>query len=255
MELAQRITSAAAELVNNRKNNQQLDRMAASHRPTSLDETFAIQTEFVKQMNDQVGGWKCLTPVSAEKVIAAPILASTVTRSLDCGIVADKGFARIEPEIAFVLGQDLPAKADGYSESEIDQAVASCHMALELMQTRFTETSAAEFNEKLSDCLMNQGLFIGPELDKEKAYQAATIAIKVSQNNEEKVHDGIHPNGLPYKPLHWLIDYMSKRGVSFTKGQAIITGSYAGIIDVNFDDPCTIEYQGLGHYTISFKAL
>ena len=251
-------SQAAKELLNRRTNDQQLGRFEPSIRPTNMDESFAIQAEFIAQSGDNIGGWKCLLPLAEDKLIAAPILASTVnniaTVSGACPIISDKGLARIEPEITFVLGQDLPARVEGYSEQEIDAAVASCHMALELMKCRFSDASEADFYEKLADCLVNQGLFIGPEIDKALAYQAGTMAIKVSQNGKTTDYAGVHPNKLPYKPLHWLINYMSKRGVSFNKGQAIITGSYAGIIEVDLNAECDIEYVGLGKYQIAFQA-
>lgn len=246
---------AAKELVSRRKNNQQLGRLDSLIRPTTLDESLAIQTEVVKQMEDSVGGWKCLLPLAGGEFIVAPILADTVRRNKVCDIFSENKVARIEPEIAFVLGKDLPANKNGYSADVIDNAVSSCHMALELIKGRFASDSDADYFEKLSDCLVNQGLFIGPQIEKELAYQAAEVSINVTQHEVTKNYAGVHPNNSSYKPLHWLIDTMSKRGVSFSKGQAIITGSFAGIIELDLDAECEIEYEGLGDYKVTFKAV
>lgn len=246
---------AAKELVSRRKNDQQLGRLDSTIRPTTIEESFAIQTEVVKQMEDTVGGWKCLLPLANGQLIAAPILANTVRRNKNCEIFSEHKMARIEPEIAFVLGKDLPANKNGYSAEAVDNAVSSCHMALELMKGRFSADSGADYYEKLSDCLINQGVFIGPQIDKALACQAAEVSINITQNGVTKNYAGVHPNAAPYKPVHWLIDEMSKRGVSFSKGQAIITGSFAGIVEVELNDECEIEYEGLGDYKVSFTAL
>lgn len=247
-------TLAATELLNRRDNDVQAGCLADMMRPNDLEQAFAIQQAMVTLSGQAVGGWKCLLPISPEQLIAAPILANTVQQqTATCVLKADKGLARIEPEITFILGHDLPAKADGYSDDEIEAAIASCHMALELMKSRFSESANESFYEKLSDCLLNQGLYIGPELDRAKAYQASEINITVSQHGKTRTFAGVHPNASSYKAVYWLINYMSKRGVDFTQGQAIITGSYAGIVDVDFDAPVDIEYEGLGSYQITFK--
>ncbi|WP_448247964.1 hydratase [Thalassotalea agariperforans] len=243
---------AATELLNRRQNDQQLGRLNESYRPTNLDEAFAIHDELIKQSEDTVGGWKCLLPLAEDKWIAAPIFANTIRRDKKCEIVPDKGLARIEPEIAFVLAKDLPARKEGYTAEQIDAAVGNCHMALELMKSRFAESAEADFYEKLADCLVNQGMFIGPIIDKKLAYNSNKINIKVTQNGETTDYAGVHPNELPYQPVHWFIDTMSKRGISFTKGQAIITGSFAGIVEVDLNAECEIEYEGIDKYKITF---
>ena len=245
-------SEAAKELLNRRANDQQLGRLNQAIRPTTMEESFAIHDETIKQIEDSVGGWKCLLPLADDQFIAAPIFADTVRRDKKCKIIPDKGLARIEPEIAFVLAKDIPARKEGYSKEQVDAAVGNCHMALELMKSRFAPDSDADFYEKVADCLVNQGLYLGPVIDKELAYNANTIAIKVTQNEVTTDYAGVHPNGLAPKPLHWLIDTMTKRGVSFTKGQAIITGSFAGIIEVDLEAECEIEYVGMDKYNVSF---
>ena len=247
-----KFSQAAAELLKRRAADAKYAQLGTDIRPNSINDALLIQNEMLIQNKSAVGAWKSLLPPAEDQVVAAPIFADTINRGKCCSLFADNNFARIEPEIAFVLGKDLPPKESDYSESEIDDAVASCHMALELMQDRFIENSALTFYEKLADCLVNQGLFIGPEIDKQKAYQASEIAITIEQAGNKQSFAGKHPNALPQKPLYWLINYMNKRGVGFTAGQAIITGSYAGIVEVLFNSETEIEYQGLGKYKVEF---
>ena len=126
-------------------------------------------------------------------------------------------------------------------------------MALELIQIRFTEESGAGFYEKLADCLVNQGLFIGPAIERAKAFDASKINITVSQEDNVQTFSGKHPNDCSYSPIYWLINYMTKRGVSFQAGEAIITGSYCGIVEIEFNKRTTVNYEGLGEYQVIFK--
>jgi 2-keto-4-pentenoate hydratase len=105
----------------------------------------------------------------------------------------------------------------------------------------------------LADCLVNQGLFIGPEIAREQAFDATTIQITVSQEDNVQTFAGEHPNKLAQTPIYWLINAMTRRGIDFQAGEAIITGSYCGIVEVDFDTPTTIDYEGLGEYQVVFK--
>jgi 2-keto-4-pentenoate hydratase len=99
------------------------------------------------------------------------------------------------------------------------------------MQTRFNADADVEFPERLAGGLMNQGVYIGPEVERELALQANKIDITVNQDSSEQSFSGVHPNqnNFPQDPVYWLINYMTKRGTTFKKGEVIITGSYASL--------------------------
>lgn len=250
-----KFSQAAATLLKRRVAGTKAQCLDATIRPDSLEDALMVQAQMMEQRSDSVGGWKCLLPPAENQLVVAPIFSDSINRGPICKLFADNNVARIEPEIAFVLAKDLPAQQDDYSDAQIDAALAGCYMALELMQDRFQENSGVGFNEKLADCLVNQGLFIGPQIDRLLAYKASEITINVSQVGKTQTFAGKHPNQLPQNPLYWLINFMSKRGTDFKAGQAIITGSYAGVVEVDFASKTEIEYQGLGKYTVEFKAL
>lgn len=243
---------AAEMLLNNRIRKSKNNRLPVALRPQNCAQALDIQSEMIKQRHDDVKGWKCSLPLNKEQLVVAPIFADTVQTGEGCRLFCEDGKARIEPEIAFLLANDLPARETSYSEAEIDDSIEGCFMALELMQDRFSHQNDVTFYEKLADCLVNQGLFIGPEIDKQQAYLASEINISFKQSNNSQSFRGKHPNQLPQKPLYWLINYMTQRGVSFTAGQFIITGSYAGIVEVELNCSVEIQYSGLGSYQVTF---
>ena len=247
-----KISLAAKELLSRRVAKTKAPRLNPDIRPTTIDEALQVQTQITQLSQDSVGGWKCLLPFDG-KVIVAPIFTNTIQSGDICMLFKDKNVARIEPEIAFILSEDLPAKNTDYSEDEINSAIGSCHMALELIQSRFADDSGAEFPEVLADMLVNQGLFLGPEIDRNKAFSASHINLTISQGDKVQQFNGVHPNPLPNLPIYWLINYMSKRGTSFKKGEAIITGSYAGVVELAFEQPAHICYENLGEYSVTFQ--
>ncbi len=246
-------SQAATELLSRRVAGTKAPRLAKEIRPNSIDDALNIQMAMIEQRNDAVAGWKCLNPPADDKVIVAPIFANDLQQGKHCELMEDNGKARIEPEIAFVLAKDLPAREQAYTEQEIDSAIGECRMALELMQARFAEDSEAEFYERLADCMVNQGLYLGPEIERDKAFTAQEINVSVSQGDKVQQFEGKHPNGIPHSPIYWLINYMTRRGVSFKAGEAIITGSYCGIVEVDFEQLTDISYEGIGRYQVEFN--
>jgi 2-keto-4-pentenoate hydratase len=241
---------AAQELLNRRKAGTKAPRLDKSIRPESIDDALAIQGEMANI--EAVNGWKCLLPPAEGKIIAAPIF-NVQKDSAVVELFEDQDVARVEPEIGFILAKDLPAKAGDYSEAEIIDAIGSAHMALELIQSRYADDADQSFFESLADCMVNQGVYIGAQIDKATAIEVSGVQIKVTQGDDVRVLDGKHPNPRAIDGLVWLVNYMGKRGVGLKAGAAIITGSFKGIVNMAFDIETTIAYEGLGEYAVTFK--
>lgn len=225
--------------------------------PQSIEQAIKVQ-QLMAALNGSIAGWKCLVPQANGQLIVAPILQSAVSNKTDCGVVASmkngQAMALIEPEIAFILGQDVEPYHQ-YSHSEIDNVISTTHMALELIQNRFDRNSQPSFLQKLADGLSNQGVFIGPEIEKSVSYKASHIKVVVKDNhNSEQVQQfaGVHPCVLPQNPVYWLINYLAQLGIKLSAGQAIITGSYCGVVKVPLETTINIEYQGIGQFDVKF---
>lgn len=238
-------------LLSRRQKNAQFDCLPESVRPYNIDSALAVQKALIEQHSHAVAGWKCLLPPADDQIVMSPIFANTLNTGQTCELMADNDKARVEPEIAFVLANDLPAKVGGYSDEDIADAIESCHMALELMQNRYAKNTTPVFYEKLADGLTNQGLYLGPKLDKNAIFSSTDVQIKVKQNGETREFHGKHPNQKAIAPLTWFINYATEQGFELKKGQAIITGSFAGIVEFEFGD-AEIEYEQLGQYKVKF---
>lgn len=245
-------TDAASILAARRRSGEQGPRLPEGCRPLDVDTALAVQAAVTEQLGERIGGWKCGTP-SEGRVVLAPIYAGTMHVSSPCAAWARDAQVRVEPELAFILGRDLPARDTPYTPVEIDAAIARTHLALELIGSRYSDPSGVTFAENLADGLLNQGLFIGPQVDGEKARTAATMAIRVMSGTAQPINlEGRHPNAEPRAPLYWLAEFLRSRGKGLQAGQAIITGSYAGSFDLPAGQDILIEYGSLGRLTVRF---
>lgn len=252
------IDIAAGMLTERRRLGSQGERLPDGCRPHSVDEALSIQdavtVQWCELMVDSIGAWKCSLP-TADKTVAAPIYTRTIDSVSPISIWPKGEKARIEPELAFFLGRDFPPRPEPYLATEIDEAIVRTHMALELINSRYREPAQCGFPEMLADGLVNQGLFIGAPVDNLQAQCASEFEIRIaSENNQPEIYAGKHPNGLPRAPLYWLVEFLRARGQGILAGQAVITGSYAGVIEVPLNTNIHINYLGLGEMSLCFNA-
>lgn len=242
---------AARELATRRARGLRGERLPVALRPQSLDQGFAVQgrvTELLGELRgDRPIGWKCALP-PAGKIVVAPLYGRELYHSGLAAPVTLVAPARLEPELAFVLGRDLPAQL-ARDQGAIGAAIGEVRMAVELIGCRYDNPDACDFPELLADGLFNQGLILGPVLARAPALAAERIAIAVQSGGETRAFDGKHANGLPVNPLYWLAEFLHDHNLSLRAGDVIITGSYAGVLELPLDSPITLSYANLGQMT------
>lgn len=225
-------------------------------RPRSVPDALRIQAGVIERMGDAVGGWKCGTP-QGDRCVVAPIYASTIHTGPDVPVwpSAEGGAAvRIEPELAFVLAHDLPARDQPYTSDEVDAALSHAHLALELIASRYDADEVPTFEDKLADGLVNQGLYLGPRVDIDAAKQAQAFPIAWQDAAALHALDGVHPDRAPLKPLYWLVEHLRSTGQGLRAGQVVITGSYAGTFPCPLRQVLHFSYGGLGRFEVTFQA-
>ena len=259
------INTAAKELAERRAAGTSGDVLIPELRPTSFEQAFAIQQAvaeiFKASDNNPIAAWKCLVP-TAEKTVVAPIYQADVyQQSTTCPLYpSTKGLARVEPELAFEIARDLPPRSTPYTEAEIDEALGHTRLALELIKSRYHTPSEATHFDALADGLVNQGLWLGPVLNPQKGLEMSCFELSVDiANGEHQQSDtlqksAIHPNGFPKAGLYWLVNFLSAQGIGLTQGQYVITGSYAGVLDLPLNQHCQFHYGELGQFGLQFVA-
>lgn len=257
-----RIKAAAATLTELRHTGRFIPRLPDNCRPETSDDALQIQARTVRILGE-VGGYKCSVPRGERTTVVAPVFASTISSTDTYAVLPASpesvGTARIEPEIAFVIGHDLPQRDTPYTEHEIRAAIKETRLVLEILASRFNDAKAVPFIEQLADCISNQGLLIGPVVTHDIDSTLKEIPLTITRHDTTppqpvKTHHGMHPDGHPLLPLFWLANYQAGRGNGLRAGQIVTTGSYAGAIDVPLDAPLRIVFGELGEINATFTA-
>lgn len=254
------IEQAARALAERRAEHRLGERLPQGLRAQDLQQGFAVQSRvaelLAEQRADRQLGWKCALPPAADKIVVAPLYARECYQGearLAAKVVAPRGVARIEPELAFVMGSDLPAD-QAHHKAAVDAAIQQVHMAVELIGVRFDQPELCEFPEMLADGLFNQGTILGPVLARAQAFSAQTIAIALHYPGVTLNFEGKHANGLPTNPIYWLAEFLRDNNRSLRAGDIVITGSYAGVIEVPLNREITLNYAGLGEMNFCCQA-
>ncbi len=235
------IQRSAAWLADYRRRGEAAPLLPAELRPTSLAEAFAIQQWLFIELDWPVIGWKAGLP-GPDKWVLAPI--ATMQQGELCQFEQQAEHYSIEPELAFLLATDLPARNQPYSEAEIKAAVAATHLALELIIRPYQADAGAEFFDQLAAGLFNQGLYIGPEITSDSIPHQFELVLDYSGQQQQLAAQ--HPNVDPLLPLYWLVNHLSALGIGLKQGQWVITGSYAGVIQVPADTQVQLQFGQVG---------
>ena len=246
------IEEAARVLSSARRERRLLEGLPESCKLTNDDEALAVQRRIMELLGETIGGWKASLPQPRGPFVA-PLPASTIVSKSPCPILLHAGVIKIEPEIAFVIGHDLPPREKPYTETEVREAIARTHIVLELIGSRYPDPKTVPFPENLADCIQNQGLFLGPVIANALDKNLEGFSIKItSPAGVLLTHEGRHQNGHPLIPLVWLANFLSGRKETLKAGQVVTTGSYAGVLEVPINTPLTVEFGDVGSLSVSF---
>jgi 2-keto-4-pentenoate hydratase len=256
IEADSRLEGAAAALVRARQEGVRLASLPGPNLPSSLAQGFSIQQQVGPLAGKTVGGWKCALP-PAGKWIVAPIYSDSIVRGERYPLAADADEARIEPELACVLAHDLPARAEAYTAAQIVAAIGEVRMALEVIDCRYKDPHTLPFEQLLADGLFNHGLVLGAAIALPNAGgMPSELDITLRDATAERLNvKGRHPDGDPLLPIVWLANFLSTQGIGLHAGQVIITGSYAGVLEVPINQPLHVQFGQAGSLSVHFSTL
>jgi 2-keto-4-pentenoate hydratase len=206
--------------------------------PRSLEEAYAIQTEFVglkaRACGPVVGYKIALTTPQMRKLVGLPdpiagcLHARQVVRAPASVRAADYGRLLVEFEIAARMGADLPAAGYPHSMAAVAAAVESVMPAFELADDLGADyaTLSTRGLELAADNAWNEGAVLGAPVGDWRRIDLATLQ-GIARINGEAVGKGMGSDvmGHPLAALAWVANHLASRGGRLRKGEVIITGS------------------------------
>lgn len=157
---------------------------------------------------------------------------------------------RIEVEVAFVLGRDLPAP--GCTVDDVLAATDHLRPAIELIDSRVAEWKI-RLGDTIADNASSAGFVLGPRETPAADVDVAGIGARLWRNGEQvAVGESSAVLGNPAIAVAWLADTVHRFGVRLRAGHVILPGSCTRAFDARPGDRFRAEFDTLGDVEIAF---
>jgi 2-keto-4-pentenoate hydratase len=152
-------------------------------------------------------------------------------------------FRGLEAEIAFLMAKDLPPRETAYSPDEVVAAIASCHPAIEVIESGLVDPTKATKLSMIADLQMHGAFVYGAavanwqrlDFSKEHVTLAVDGVVRVERT-------GSNTSGDLMRLLPWLANEGAARTGGLKAGQWVTAGSCvnvhfstAGEVDLRFE--------------------
>ncbi len=230
-------------------------------RPTTQAEAYWVQDQMAEAY-EEIGGWKIgaanpeATPAFAPMPKAWIAASGAELTSLPGGRAWR--YRGLEAEVAFLIGQDLPPRnvAQGetpYTREEVIAAIASCHPAIEVLESALVDPEKATPLSKSADLQMHGGFIYGPAFADWRSVDFATETVKLTVNGVVRVE---RVGGNTAGDLLRLLPFLANEGAARTgglkRGDWITTGSWTGNEQSTARASVIAQFGRLGTATLRF---
>lgn len=215
-------------LLDARRTGQTVQDLPEALRPADVPEIYAVQDRLADSFGE-IGGWKIGAPTPEATPLFAPMPAAWIAAS-GVTLSGDRWRYRgLEAEIAFQVGDDLPPRSVPYTRDEVLAAMASCHPAIEELESAFDDPALATRNCMLADLQMHGGFIYGPAVADWRSIDFASERVMLEVDGTVRVErTGSNTSGDLLKLLPWLANEGAVRTGGLKRGQWITTGSWTG---------------------------
>jgi len=160
-------------------------------------------------------------------------------------------YPRVEPEVGFILGADLPG--EGCTEEDVLAATESVVPALELIDSRIRDWKIG-LPDTIADNASSAGFVLGAARVKPGDLDLLNIPGVIWRNGEKMAEGNSQAIlGNPVTSVAWLARKVAGFGVRLKVGHVVLPGSVSRAIDVRPGDEFRADFGGLGSVSLSFN--
>lgn len=231
------------------------------YRPANRAEGYAIQAALERFSTTHLFGWKiAATSEAGQKHInvagpmAGRILAETVIADGGTASMEGNKMAVAEPEFAFRMRVDLPARSTAYSVQQVLDAVDTLHPAIEIPDSRFADFVSAGEAQLIADNACAHRFVLGPPTTADwRAMDLIEHRPVIAMRGENFVGHGRNVLGDPRVALTWLANELRQLGINLKAGRVVTTGTCHPPLPIRAGDFCAMDFGALGKVSVGFS--
>ena len=220
--------------------------------PVDIPEVYFVQ-DAVAAAFGPIGGWKIGAPTPEATPVFAPMPEAWIAPSGSTLNDPRHLYRGLEAEIAFLVGEDLPARDTPYTREDALAAMASCHPVIEVLESAFVDPAVAAKFASLADLQMHGGFIYGPAFENWKGFDFNSEKVAIAVDGVIRVErTGSNTSGDLLKLIPWLANEGASRTGGLKKGQWITTGSWTGNTLANKNSTVDVEFSTAGRVQLHF---
>ncbi len=227
-----------------------IDDLPDELKATSMEEVFWMQDR-VAEAFGAVGGWKVGAGSLEATPMPAPMPAAWIAPS--GSLLRGNRFRGLEAEIAFLMKDDLPPREVPYTRAEVYAAVASCHPAIEVLESGLRVPTSAPPMSVWPDLQMHGGFVYGAAHADWKNVDFHSESVTLAVDGMVRVERvGSNTSGDLWRLLPWLANDGAKRTGGLKAGQWITTGSWTGFTLADSGSSVDVRFATMGNVSLRF---
>jgi len=238
---------------------QRLQSLPEDCRPATLDEGYAVQDAMAASCGQAVAGWKIAATseagqrhIGVSEPIGGRLFADFILKD-GAMIPALSLLMRVmEAEFAFRMGRNLDPRASAYSQTEVCDAIADMHVAIEVPDGRFEKFDEAGPGQIAADDAYASWFVLGAKVAGWRDVDLPRHPVRVLKNGKLAAEgSGAAVLGDPRIALTWLANDRARRGIGLKAGDVITTGTCIKPLDVAPGDKIIADFGALGRVSLN----
>ena len=229
--------------------------------PPDAATAYEIAGDVAAALGWEIGGWKIAAfkeemqrRLRADAPIYGPVYAHLIATTPHS--VAHARQCSPIPEVEFVarLGRDLSPRDEPYTFKEALDAVESLHPGIELAECRFVHDDAfPPLPAILADGAGSGGLVYGAAIegwrDKDVAGQEVVLYCDGVARRQGSAAAALDH---PVRPVLWLANELSRRGIGLKAGQVVSTGTLTGMLAPKAGETFVADFGPFGRVEATY---
>jgi 2-keto-4-pentenoate hydratase len=251
---------AAQFLWKTRLEERRIEALPEDLRPEDLAAGYAIQKAMLHCSDQPAVGWKiAATSAAGQRHIGVTEpLAGRLFRDFVLPDGAHRPAASLhmrvaEPEFAFRMARDLPARESAYTAAEVCEAVGAMHLAIEIPDARFEKFDVIGPAQIAADDAFAAWFVLGAEVSGWRDIDLPNQPVRALKNGTVAAEgSGANALGDPRLALTWLANHLSRGGDRLKAGDVITTGTCTNPVDIASGDTVIADFGALGQVRAIF---
>jgi 2-keto-4-pentenoate hydratase len=232
-----------------------------SLRPRDRTDGYAIQAAIEKYSTEPLFGWKIAATseagqkhINVDGPMAGRILAETVIPDGGTADMAGNEMRVAEPEFAFRMRVDLPARSTPYTLQQVLNAVDTLHPAIEIPDSRFEDFVGAGAAQIIADNACAHLFVLGAAATADwRALDLVEEKPVVALRSQQFIGHGKNVLGDPRVALTWLANELRQLGMTLKAGRVVTTGTCHAPLPIQAGDRVECDFGSLGKVSVGFK--